>query len=266
MTLQALADLIGAIRAKRPLIHHITNAVTVNDCANITLSIGAAPVMAEAPEEVVEMVSMADALVLNIGTLSHQQVASMLDAGHAANAREIPVILDPVGAGATKMRTESARLLLDNIKIAVLKGNIGEISMLAGAEGKVRGVDSWGLNGDPVKIGQEYARQSGVTVAISGTADIVTDGNRVVLVENGHPMMCRLSGTGCMAASLAGAFAAVCSDHVTSSVAAFAAFGIAGERAAQKASGPYSFRTALMDEIATLQPEDLMQNARVRSV
>jgi len=266
ITLQTLANLIGAIRAKRPLIHHITNTVTVNDCANVTLSIGAAPVMAEAPEEVREMVSMADALVLNIGTLSHQQVTSMLNAGYAANARGIPVILDPVGAGATKMRTESARLLLDKIKIAVLKGNIGEIGVLAGVEGKVRGVDSWGLNGDPIKIGQEYARQTGVTVALSGAADIVTDRNRVVLVENGHPMMGRLTGTGCMAASLVGAFAAVCSDHVTSSVAAFAAFGIAGERAAQKALGPYSFRTALMDEIAALQPEDLRQNARVRSV
>ena len=265
MTLQTLANLLSTIRAKRPLIHHITNAVTANDCANVTLSIGAAPVMAEAPEEAGEMVSMADALVLNIGTLSHQQVISMLNAGYAANARGIPVILDPVGAGATKMRTESARLLLDKIQIAVLKGNIGEIGVLAGVEGKVRGVDSWGLNGDPIKIGKEYARQTDVTVAVSGAADIVTDGNRVVLVENGHPMMDRLTGTGCMVASLVGAFAAVCSDQVTSSVAAFAAFGIAGERAAQKTSGPYSFRTALMDEIAALQPEDLMQNASVRS-
>jgi len=265
MTLQTLANLLSKIRAKRPLIHHITNAVTANDCANVTLSIGAAPVMAEAPEEAGEMVSMADALVLNIGTLSHQQVISMLNAGYAANARGIPVILDPVGAGATKMRTESARLLLDKIQIAVLKGNIGEIGVLAGVEGKVRGVDSWGLNGDPIKIGQEYARQTGVTVAVSGAADIVTDGNRVVLVGNGHPMMARLTGTGCMVASLVGAFAAVCSDGMTSSVAAFAAFGIAGERAAQKTSGPYSFRTALMDEIAALQPEDLMQNASVRS-
>ena len=221
MTLQTLANLIGAIRVKRPLIHHITNTVTVNDCANVTLSIGAAPVMAEAPKEVEEMVSMADALVLNIGTLSHQQVTSMLNAGYEANARGIPVILDPVGAGATKMRTESARLLLDNIKIAVLKGNIGEIGVLAGVEGKVRGVYSWGLNGDPIKIGQEFARLTGVTVAISGAVDIVTDGNRVVLVENGHPMMGRLTGTGCMVGSLVGAFAVVCPDHVTSSVAAF---------------------------------------------
>jgi hydroxyethylthiazole kinase len=174
--------------------------------------------------------------------------------------------LDLVDAGATKMRTESARLLIDKIKIAILKGNIGEISVLAGVEGKVRGVDSWGFNGDPTKIAQEYAQQTGVTVAVSGAADIVTDGNRVVVVDNGHPMMDRLTGTGCMVASLVGAFTAVCSDQVTSSVAVFAAFGIAGERAAQKTSGPYSFRTALMDEIAALQPEDLMQNARVQSL
>ena len=266
ITLQTLANLIGAIRVKRPLIHHITNTVTVNDCANVTLSIGAAPVMAEAPEEVREMVSMADALVLNIGTLSHQQVTSMLNAGYAANARGIPVILDPVGAGATKMRTESARLLLDKIKIAVLKGNIGEIGVLAGVEGKVRGVDSWGLNGDPIKIGQEYARQTGVTVALSGAADIVTDRNRVVLVENGHPMMGRLTGTGCMAASLVGAFAVVCSDHGDFISRSVRSVRDCRRTGSTEALGPYSFRTALMDEIAALQPEDLRQNARVRSV
>jgi len=260
------ANLIEDVRVARPLIHHITNNVTINDCANVTLSIGAAPVMAEALEEVEEMVSRADALVVNIGTLSRSQVESMLKAGRAANSCEIPVILDPVGAGATNMRTESARLLMDRIEISVLKGNAGEIGMLAGARGSVRGVDSYGLDADRLAVGQEYAEQTGVIVVISGAEDVVTDGSRTVVVDNGHAMMGKLSGTGCMAASLTGAFAAVCPDRVTSSVAALAAFGIAGEQAAQRASGPYSFRTALIDEIAELQPYDLMQKARVRSV
>jgi hydroxyethylthiazole kinase len=164
------------------------------------------------------------------------------------------------------MRTESARLLIKRVRISVLKGNAGEIGALANAGGRVRGVDSRGLDGDPLDIGKEFARESGLTVVISGAKDIVTDGIRSAIVENGHAMMGKLSGTGCMAASLVAAFAAVCSDHVTSSTAALAAFGIAGERAAQKTSGPYSFRTALMDEVAGLLPEDVIRQARVRSV
>lgn len=266
MTPLTFANLLSDIRAKRPLVHHITNTVTINDCANITLCIGAAPVMAEAPEEVEEMVSMANALVLNIGTLSRQQVVSMLDAGRRANACNVPIILDPVGAGATRMRTDSARLLLDQIHVSVLKGNAGEIGVLAGAGGTVRGVDSQGASGDAIAIARAFAEEEGMTVVISGVTDIVADGTRVLLVENGHAMMGRLSGTGCMAASLVGAFAAVCPDHVVSSAAALAAFGIAGERAAVRASGPYSFRTALFDELAALRPGDLARAARVRSV
>lgn len=266
MTPQTFASLIDEIRAKRPLIHHITNSVTMNDCANVTLSIGAAPVMAEAAEEVEEMVSRADALVLNLGTLSRHQVNSMLKAGRTANTCGFPVILDPVGAGATRMRTESARLLIRQIRISVLKGNAGEIGVLADAGGSVSGVDSRGLDGNALDIGKEYAGQMGFTVVITGAKDIVTDGKHSAIVENGHAMMGKLSGTGCMAASLVAAFAAVCSDYVTSSTAALAAFGVAGERAAQRASGPYSFRTALMDEVAGLLPEDVIRQARVRSV
>ena len=266
MNLQSLADLLSRVRAERPLIHHITNTVTVNDCANVTLCIGAAPVMAEAPEEVGEMAAMADALVLNIGTLSHHQVASMLEAGRRANECNVPVIIDPVGAGATRMRTDAALMLIDRLEVAVLKGNAGEIGALAGAGGKVRGVDSQGAGGDALTIARTYAKDAGTTVVISGATDIVTDGSRVMLVDNGHEMMGRLSGTGCMAASLAGAFAAVSSDYVTSSAAALAAFGLAGEVAAVRAAGPYSFRTALFDELAALLPEDLLKGARVRSV
>jgi hydroxyethylthiazole kinase len=266
MTPQTFADLLSEVRKKRPLVHHITNSVSINDCANITLCIGAAPVMAEAPEEACEMVAMADALVLNIGTLTEQQVNAMLEAGHRANECDIPVILDPVGAGATRMRTGAALTLIDRLDIAVLKGNAGEIGALAGAGGKVRGVDSQGAGGDAIAIARAFAKDSGLTVVVSGATDIITDGSRVLLVDNGHEMMGRLSGTGCMAGSLSGAFAAVSADYVISSAAALAAFGLAGEMAAPQAAGPYSFRTALFDKLAVMGPADLSRGARVRFV
>jgi hydroxyethylthiazole kinase len=266
MTSSSFEDLLSSVRKKHPLVHHITNAVTINDCANVTLCIGAAPVMAEALEEVAEMAAVADALVLNIGTLSKQQIASMLEAGKKANECNIPVILDPVGAGATRMRTEAALMLLDRLEIAVLKGNEGEIGTLAGAAGRVRGVDSQGMGGNALTISRTFAENAGIVVVVSGATDVVTDGSRALLVFNGHEMMGRLSGTGCMAASLAGAFAAVSTDYVISSAAALATFGIAGERAAVRSAGPYSFRTGLLDELSALLPEDLKRYARVQSV
>jgi hydroxyethylthiazole kinase len=258
------SDMLIRLREKRPLVHHITNYVTVNDCANITIAAGAAPVMADAPEEVCEMVTFAGALVLNIGTLNKGQTESMMLAGGMANDRKIPVILDPVGAGATRFRTRSALRLLDELDITILKGNAGEIGVLAGAEAQVKGVDSFGMTGDPVQVARDFAKQTGVTVVISGATDIVTDGSHVLLVENGHPMMGSISGTGCMAASLIGAFSAVSEDPVSASATALAAFGIAGEKAAAGARGPYSFRTALFDEMALLTHDDLATGARIR--
>jgi hydroxyethylthiazole kinase len=260
------STLLATVREKRPLVHHITNYVTVNDCANVTLCIGAAPVMAHAVEEVAEMVAMSGALVLNIGTLDHRQVESMLLAGMKANDLDIPVILDPVGAGATRLRTEAAHTLLHKLHVTVLKGNAGEIAVLAGAEGKVRGVDSAGVAGDVAEIARKLADKLGIVVAVSGATDIVTDGTRTFLVDNGHPMMGQVSGTGCMASSVTGAFAAITHDHVTSTAAALAAFGLAGERAAGRCAGPASYKIALLDETFRLRPEDLFQGAKVREV
>lgn len=210
------------------------------------------------------MVTFAGALVLNIGTLNKGQIESMMLAGGMANDRKIPVILDPVGAGATRFRTRSALRLLDELDITILKGNAGEIGVLAGAEAQVKGVDSFGMTGDPVHVARDFANQAGVTIVVSGATDIVTDGSQVLLVENGHPMMGSISGTGCMAASLIGAFSAVSEDPVSASAAALAAFGIAGEKAAAGARGPYSFRTALFDEMALLTHDDLVSGARIR--
>jgi len=258
------ADILGRVRLRRPLIHHITNYVTVNDCATITLCAGGAPVMADAKEEVAEMAAVSGALVLNIGTLNLKLIESMIVAGSAANKAKIPVILDPVGAGATRFRTESAQRLLDELEVAILKGNAGEIGVLAGAGGAVKGVDSDGLVGDPVHIAREFARDQGLTVVITGETDIVSDGTRTLLVENGNPMMGIICGTGCMASSVVGTFAAVCDDPVMASAGALSAFGIAGEKAAERCGRPGAFKVALFDELAALGLMELEQCAVVK--
>lgn len=265
MNAKQLSDVFTLVREKHPLVHHITNYVTVNDCANITICAGGAPVMADAPEEVAEMAGVAGALVLNIGTLNKAQIEAMILAGRMANDRKIPVILDPVGAGATRFRTRTAERLMSELKISILKGNAGEIGVLAGAEGNVRGVDSQGLAGDAAEIVRDFAKAEKLTVVASGPTDIVTDGKYVFLVRNGHPMMGCISGTGCMAASVTGVFAAESPDPVLASAAALATFGIAGERAAAGARGPFSFKTALFDELARLTPADLAADARITS-
>jgi len=265
MTETPYSSVLKAVRTQTPLIHHITNYVTVNDCANITLCAGGAPVMAHSPDEVEEMVQYAGALVLNIGTLDQAQIVAMLLVGKAAGARDIPIILDPVGAGATTLRTNAARRLMTELPITILKGNAGEIGVLAGVDAKVRGVDSAGISGIPAEVASTYADQTGMTVVMSGATDIISDGNRVLLVENGNPLMGAISGTGCMAASITGVYAAVNKDRVISSAAALAAFGIAGEWAAVRAQGPGSFKVSLFDSLAALTPEHLARDAKIRS-
>lgn len=262
---QVISAIFARARAQHPLVHHITNYVTVNDCANITICAGGAPVMADAREEAGEMAGFAGALVLNIGTLNPGIIESMILAGKVANERKIPVILDPVGAGATRLRTESTRRLLDELRVSIIKGNAGEIGVLAGAEAKVRGVDSAGISGDPVTITRTFAREMGSTVVMSGATDIISDGKQVLLVENGHPLMGGISGTGCMASSVTGVIAAAENNRVAAAATALAAFGIAGERAAAAGRGPGSFKPALFDAMAALGPQDLAAGARVKS-
>jgi hydroxyethylthiazole kinase len=259
-----IARLFEKVRAERPLVHHITNYVTVNDCANVTLCIGASPVMAHSRHEVAEMVAMAGALVLNIGTLDTRQVESMLLAGKKAGKLGIPIILDPVGAGATKYRTRTARRLLRELAISILKGNGGEIAILAGAEGRVTGVDSAGVGGEPAEIVKDLAGRLGITVAMTGPVDAVSDGRRTLLVDNGHPLMGCFSGSGCMASSVVGAFAAVSKDRVSATAAALAAFGVAGEKAAVRYKTPYAVKLAIFDELHNLTPAGLGERARIR--
>jgi len=257
------ARLFDRMRERRPLVHHITNYVTVNDCANIAICAGAAPVMADAIEEMEDMVAIAGALVLNIGTLNERLVASMLRAGERANELGIPVVLDPVGAGATPYRTETARMLLDRLEVSVLKGNAGEVATLAGSEAKVVGVDSHGVSGDLLSICEDFAVRSGCTVAMTGPRDFISDGARSFIVENGHGMMEKVSGTGCMASTVVGALVSGKEDATVETAAALAAFGLAGEHGAREAGGPMSFKTALFDAMDGLKVTELASEARV---
>ncbi|MDD4128050.1 MAG: hydroxyethylthiazole kinase [Methanomicrobium sp.] len=260
------AELLTKVRSENPVIHHITNYVTVNDCANITICVGASPVMADSPDEVEEMVKIAGALVLNIGTLNKELVESMLIAGKAANDLDIPVILDPVGVGATRLRTDSALRIIDELKISVIKGNAGEIGVLAGEKATVRGVDSGTLEGSFACVALKCSELTGAVVAISGEKDVVTDGKTVLSIENGHYMMGNLSGTGCMAASLSGAFAAVSDNYVESTASALSLFGLCGEKASVYAKGPYSYRTGICDELFRLKPVELAVDAKIKDI
>jgi hydroxyethylthiazole kinase len=221
--------------------------------------------MADAIEEVAEMVSKSGSLVLNIGTLNGRQVESMLLAGRKANDQGIPVVLDPVGAGATRYRTETALRLMEQLDISIIKGNAGEIGVLAGTGGIVRGVDSGGAIGDPMVVTRELSRSTGSVVVVSGATDIVSDGNRTYLVDNGHELMGKISGTGCMVTSIVAAFAAVSKDLTIGAVAALASFGIAGENASMKSTCPYSYKVALFDETYSLTPDVVAKRSKVRS-
>lgn len=262
-TAQFAAKAFATVRNKRPLIHHITNFVVMNNTANITLCSGALPVMAHAPEEVEEMVSAAGALVLNIGTLWAGQVEAMLLAGKRANQRGIPVVLDPVGAGATRFRTETARQLLDELSIDIVRGNLAEIATLAGAQAEISGVESIGVSGEAALVATQFARQYGAIAAVTGPIDFVTDGIRLARIANGHPLMSRVTGTGCMSTAVVAAYASIERDFVTAATAGLAVYGLAGEIAAELAQGPGTFQMHLFDAMAGLTEDAVRAGARI---
>ncbi len=255
-------EALRELRARKPLVHQITNYVVMNETANATLALGALPVMAHAREEVEEMVGLAGALVLNIGTLEPAWVESMLAAGRAAGARGIPVVLDPVGAGATRYRTEAARRILDEVPVTVLRGNAGEVATLVGVEAEVRGVESVGVGADPADLAREAARTLGLVASVTGPVDHVSDGERVVRIANGHKLLGAVTGTGCIASALTGCFLSV-ADPLDGAAGALAALGIAGEDAAAGAKGPGSFHAALYDALWNLDPATLDGRARI---
>ncbi|MDO9538247.1 MAG: hydroxyethylthiazole kinase, partial [Thermoplasmata archaeon] len=246
----------------RPLIHHITNWVTISECASITRSLGALPVMAHAEEEVEEMVSFSGALVLNIGTLTPTLVNSMIKAGKQANTKNVPIILDIVGAGATKLRTESTRKILAEVKISVIKGNAGEVATLAGAQAEVRGVESISVEGDTLSHAKLLANAENCTVVVTGPEDIITDGQRCFIVKNGHPRMGEVVGTGCMAASVIASFTAVEKDQTLAAACAMIVYGIAGEMAAVDAKGPGSMKQNMFDSLMRVNRNHILEGAK----
>lgn len=260
---KGISNILERIHKEKPLIHNITNMVAMNDTANIILAIGALPIMSHAQEEVGEMVKAAGALVLNIGTLTPEQIESMIIAGKEANNFKIPIILDPVGAGATNLRTESALRLQEKVKINIVRGNFAEISILAGLKGNIKGVESVGSEKNSVEIAFSLARKCNQVAIITGKRDIVTDGKIVVEIDNGSPMLRTITATGCMATSLIASFAAVCNDYVLASTGALVCFGLAGERAALKAEGPGTFKLNLFDEIYNLNEEIICKGLKV---
>lgn len=245
-------SVLGQIRLKQPLIHHLTNWVTIGACADVVKALGASPVMAHAKEEAGEMAGLASALVLNIGTLTVDFVESMKLAAASANRKGIPVILDVCGAGATKLRDEKCFEILSAARISIIKGNYSEVARIGGQAIKTKGVDSGVVGQNMIELAADIAKKRKCVVVATGKCDIVSDGKKCGIVKNGHEMMSRVVGTGCMAASVIGAFAAVERDLVAAAVSALVCFGIAGECAAKHAKEPASFKNALLDELFNL--------------
>lgn len=254
--------LLAAVRRRAPLVHAITNFVSAPLTANALLALGAAPVMAHAVEEVEEMAGRADALVLNLGTPGPATLEAMRLASRRAAARGIPVVLDPVGAGATAFRSRAARRLLAESRPRAVRGNASEILALVDSGG-ARGVDAQNEVEEACAAAQRLAGGGISVVAVTGAVDFVTDGRRAVRVGNGHPLLARVTGTGCVATALVAAFLAVEADALLAAAAALACLGVAGEQAAAKAHGPGTFAAFLLDALHGLGPEEIAGRARL---
>ncbi len=259
------AELLNQVREKQPLVHHITNLVVMNTTANATLALGASPIMAHAHQEMEALADICAALVLNIGTLTPYTLESMLLAGRRMKAGGKPVVLDPVGAGATAFRTEAVYKLLSEVKPTVLRGNASEIKALCSSGGgaRIRGVDSL----EEVAAVHDHARglaaEHGMVVAVTGATDFITDGRESFQVANGDPMFSRVTGTGCMATTACACFLAVADEPLSAVTAALACYGLAGEKAAQISRGPGSFQSDLLDILAGLSPDEIIEKLRV---
>lgn len=254
---------LARVRAEQPVVHHLTNWVTIYDCANVVKVLGASPVMAHAAEEAADMAKLASALVLNIGTLTVSMVEAMKAAAQSANTRGIPVVLDVCGAGATPFRDQKSLELLEEVRIDIIKGNASEVARVSGEAVRTRGVDAAEVVQDLVQVAQTLARSRRATVVITGATDLVADDQRLFRVKNGHPLLGQVVGTGCMAASLIGTFAAVCPDPALAAAAALATFGVAAECAAPLSQGPATFKEKLYDCLYNLDEKTLRRLQQV---
>ena len=269
-----LKRMLENVRSCTPLVHCITNYVTVNDCANILLACGGSPIMADDSEEVEEITSICDGLVINIGTLNKNTIESMILAGKKANELGHPVILDPVGVGASTLRTQTAQRLLNEIHFTVIRGNISEIKTLAKGSGITKGVDANLADmvteenlEETIRFAQDFAKKTEAVIVITGAMDLVVDTCHAYAVKNGHPMMAKVTGTGCMLTAIIGAYlAANKAQPLEATVAAVCAMGLCGEIAYDKMlkneGGNGSYRNNLMDSIYNLQGDRLEGGAR----
>lgn len=263
--LQAVSEALEQVKAKKPLVHQLTNFVTANDCANVTLALGGSPVMTNDPGEVEEMVSFASALVLNIGTLNGQLVDSMILAGKKAAEKGIPVIFDPVGAGATRLRSTAAERIIREIPLAVIRGNMSEIKTLAGINEGIRGVDSTAGQEQGEAVAMNLATRLGCVVAITGPIDIIARKDEVYHISNGHPLLASVTGTGCMSTALTACFCGV-GDSFIGAIAGVATMGIAGEIAQKSLTGTEglgTFRVRLIDAISNMTGSTFQAYAKI---
>jgi len=260
------SELLIKIKENRPLIHHITNYVTINDCANVVLAVGGSPIMANDPAEVSEVVAMAKALVLNIGTPNNNNFQSMLLAGKKAKEMSIPIVFDPVGAGATSFRKEMCSRLLEDVRPDVIKGNISEIMYLANVDGCYYGVDSLQDIDNAAGIVQQLAKNLNCIVSATGRRDFVSDGSTSYVINNGHDMLSKVTGTGCMTSSLIGAFCSVTTDYLKGAVAGIMTMGISGQLANAcllSDEGIGMFKVRLFDNIYNLNKETFIREGAV---
>ncbi|MDT8858598.1 hydroxyethylthiazole kinase [Alkalihalobacillus sp. MEB130] len=251
--------MLERIRKENPLVHCMTNVVVTNFTANGLLALGASPVMAYAKEEVADLASIAGALLLNIGTLSQDQVDQMIVAGQAANRAGVPVILDPVGAGATAFRTESSMRILREVNITVLRGNAGEIASLVGVKAEVKGVDG-NMEGDKVQLAMQAATQFKCVCVVTGEVDVVTDGTHGRIIHNGHPWMTKVVGTGCLLGGVIASFVAINGDDLIEAITgALTYYGIAGEQAYEETSelGIGSYQQVFVNKLHLLEDQEI---------
>ncbi|AGF54619.1 hydroxyethylthiazole kinase [Clostridium saccharoperbutylacetonicum] len=270
---EEIGKLLEEVKNKKPLVHNITNYVTVNDCANILLALGASPIMADDIREAADITSISSALVINIGTLNERTIEAMIASGKKANELNIPVVFDPVGAGASEFRNATTKRILEEVKVSVLRGNMSEVKFIAGLQATTKGVDASeadinAANEEGVIIAKKLALMLNCTVAITGVTDIIADGKRGVILENGHKMLANVTGTGCMTTALVGAYCGAGTDCFLAAVSGIISMGIAGEIAFEKAGqvGTGSFHIAIIDAISNLNSEIIGKMAKAKEL
>jgi hydroxyethylthiazole kinase len=259
-----IVNLLKAVRTRRPVVHAITNWVTGGDVANALQALGARPVLAVSSEEAAEVTAQSDALLLNMGTPDRDRIEAMVRSGRRANELGKPVVFDPVGAGASRFREEACRRILEELRLTVIRGNRAEIGFLAGQGGHLRGIDAVAGPDDLAKAVRILSRQTGAVVMASGEEDLLAYGNRVLTWEIGHPLMTRVTGTGCLLSAVIAAFTAVGQDPLTATAAGITCFKLAGRMAGEHAAGPGTFKAALLDFLYLLTPEDLRGSPDLR--